>query len=79
MFESEYMPALEEFVRIESLSPIFDPDWQNNKNLEKQCAHLEKFVQSQNLSGVTMHVLKEEGRTPFLIVKVEAFKQSDPK
>ena len=27
MFETEYMPALQEFVRIESLSPIFDPDW----------------------------------------------------
>jgi len=44
-YEKTYLPALEEFVRIESLSPIFDPEWEQNKNLDKQCAHLVKFVE----------------------------------
>ena len=76
MFETTYMPALEEFVRIESLSPIFDPEWDTNKNLDKQCAHLVKFVEGQQVQGVKLHVLREEGRTPFLIVKVDAFNTS---
>jgi hypothetical protein len=26
-FESDYIPAISEFVRIPSLNPIFDPEW----------------------------------------------------
>ena len=46
-FESDYIPAISEFVKIPSLNPIFDPEWQTNKSLEKQCIHLVNFVNSQ--------------------------------
>ena len=36
-FDGEYLEAIKEFVRIESLSPIFDPEWETNGNLMKQC------------------------------------------
>ena len=72
-FYTDYLEGIKEFVRIPSLSPIFDPEWETNKNLDKQCQHLVNFVNSQELQGVTMHTLREEGRTPFLIVKVEKF------
>jgi len=39
-FNTEYLEALKEFVRIPSLSPLFDPEWETNGNLMKQCQHL---------------------------------------
>jgi hypothetical protein len=36
-FYSDYLEGLKEFVRIPSLAPIFDPDWETNKYLDKQC------------------------------------------
>jgi acetylornithine deacetylase/succinyl-diaminopimelate desuccinylase-like protein len=60
-----------EFVRIPSLSPLYDPDWQTNGNLFKQCDHLKAFVEGQTLRGCTITTLRDAGRTPFLIVNVE--------
>lgn len=60
-----------EFVRIPSLSPLYDPEWKNNGNLFKQCDHLKSFVENQKLKGCSITTLKDEGRTPFLIVNVE--------
>jgi hypothetical protein len=73
IFYGEYLEAIKEFVRIPSLNPIFDPEWQQNKSLDKQCEHLVNFVKSQGLQGVDIKVLNEENRTPFLIVKVDKF------
>ena len=72
-YETEFMPAIKQFVRIPSLSPPYDENWQKNKALIKQCNHLQSFVMEQELAGCEVIVLKEPGRTPFLIVKVAAF------
>ena len=45
-FDTDYLEAIKEFVRIPSLSPIFDPEWETNKALDKQCEHLVNFVKS---------------------------------
>ena len=45
-FYTDYLEGIKEFVRIPSLSPIFDAEWQTNKNLDKQCEHLVNFVKS---------------------------------
>jgi hypothetical protein len=34
-FYAEYLEGLKEFVRIPSLSPIFDDKWKENRNLFK--------------------------------------------
>ena len=78
-FETDYLEGIKEFIRIPSLSPLFDPEWETNKSLDKQCEHLQKFVRDQDLQGCTMHVLRDEGRTPFLIVKVAAFGDTQSK
>jgi len=45
-FYSEYIENLKEFVKIPSLNPIFDPEWETNKSLDKACELLVKFVES---------------------------------
>lgn len=74
-FYAEYLEALREFVRIPSLSPAFDSEWQTNGALYKACDHMVEFAKSQDIKGVTITALKDEGKSPFLIVDVAA---SDP-
>jgi hypothetical protein len=45
-FYTSYLEGLKEFIRIPSLSPIFDPDWKTNRNLFKQCTHLINWAKS---------------------------------
>ena len=39
-FEESILPALQEFVRIDNLSPDFDPEWEQNGKAEKAGFHL---------------------------------------
>ena len=71
-FYKEYLDGLKEFIRIPSLSPLYDPEWQTNKNLEKAIDHMISFGKAQDLQGATFTRLVDEGRSPFLIVDVAA-------
>mmetsp|Transcript_1951 Transcript_1951/g.1412 ORF Transcript_1951/g.1412 Transcript_1951/m.1412 type:complete len:250 (+) Transcript_1951:16-765(+) len=73
VFYTEYLDALKEAVRIPSLSPAYDPEWQQNKNLMKQADHMKAFFEKAALQGASMTVLQDEGRSPFLIVNIEPF------
>lgn len=71
-FYAEYLEGLKEFVRIPSLSPLFDPEWETNRNLFRQMDHLVQFTRAQNVDGITIKPLEEPGRSPFLIIDVAA-------
>ena len=45
-FYTDFIEGIKEFVRIPSLNPLFDPQWEINKSLDKQCQHLVNFVKS---------------------------------
>ena len=38
-FDESILPALEEFVRIDNLSPDYDPEWETNGKAEKAGMH----------------------------------------
>lgn len=59
-------------MRIPSLSPLFDEEWQTNRNLFKQMDHLVNFTRAQNVEGIEIKPLEEPGRSPFLIVDIAA-------
>ena len=65
----KFLPV--EFVRIPSLSPLFDPNWQTNRELFRQMEHLVQFTRAQNVQGIKIKPLEEPGRSPFLIIEVE--------
>ncbi len=62
-----------EFIRIPSLAPLFDEHWQTNGHLYRQCDHLVQFTKDQNIQGAKITALKDEGKSPFLIVNVDPF------
>jgi len=45
-FYAEYLDGLKEFVRIPSLSSVFDPEWKTNRNLFRQMDHLVQFTRA---------------------------------
>jgi len=71
-FYAEYLEGLKEFVRIPSLAPLFDDQWKENRALFKQMAHLKQFAEARGIKGMVIKDIEDEGRSPFLIVDVEA-------
>ena len=56
------IPTLVEFVRIPSLSPDYDPNWETNGLLLEAMNLMIKYVDSLSIKGFTHEVLKEPGK-----------------
>lgn len=60
------IPALMEFIRIPSLSTLFDPEWEKNGYMERAQEILLQYVDSLQIQGLSYEILKEPGM-PWLV------------
>ena len=70
-FESNILPGLEEFVRIDNLSPDFDPEWETNGKAEKAGMHLINWAKAQGVKGLKAELYKEPGKTHMVLIEIE--------
>lgn len=67
------VPALCDFIRVPSQSPIFDPEWETNGLLDRSIEVLVNWVRAQNIDGATVEVLRPSASiTPVIWVEVDA-------
>jgi acetylornithine deacetylase/succinyl-diaminopimelate desuccinylase-like protein len=71
-FEEEALPALGDFTRIPSLSPAFDPNWQEHGHIARAAELLRAWCVSRSVPGAVVEVIEIPGRTPVLFVEVPA-------
>ena len=69
-FEESILPALQDFVRIDNLSPDFDPEWEQNGKAEKAGFHLVNWALAQGVKGMKAELIKEKGRTPLVFIEI---------
>ena len=66
------LPSLMDFVRIPNVSPSFDEAWDTN-GLQTQAFDLvTAWAKAQDLENCKIELLKDAGRTPLLILEIEA-------
>jgi acetylornithine deacetylase/succinyl-diaminopimelate desuccinylase-like protein len=71
-WDRSIIPALEDFIKIPNQSPLFDPEWMTNGLQEQAVDHIVRWIREQNVPGLTLEVVKHEGRTPLVLIEVEA-------
>ncbi len=71
-FESDALDTLLEYGRIPCLSPAFDAEWQNDGHLDRAVALLEGWARERQFANSSVAVHRLPGRTPVLVVTVEA-------
>ena len=69
-FEENILPGLKDFVRIDNLSPDFDPEWENNGKAEKAGFHLVNWAINQGVKGIKGELIKEKGKTPLVFIEI---------
>ncbi len=69
-WDDSIIPALSEYIRIPNKSPHFDPDWAAHGHMEKAVALLEAWCREQPIDGMTVEVVRIEGRTPVLFIDI---------
>ncbi len=75
MWDESIIPEISEYIRIPNKSPHFDPDWEQHGHMEKAVQMLEAWCKTQPIEGMTVEIVRIEGRTPVLFIDIPG--QSD--
>ena len=77
-WDRSIVPTLTDYIRIPCQSPDFDPDWATNGLLEEAMDVLVAWAKAQHLQGAVFELHRDEGMTPFLVIRVAAFDGAAP-
>jgi acetylornithine deacetylase/succinyl-diaminopimelate desuccinylase-like protein len=71
LWEESIIPSLSDFIKIEALSPSFEPNWKKKGELDATIDLFTKWLVEQELEGMEYKVHRIGERTPVLLVTVE--------
>ena len=71
-WDEQIVPALTDYIGVPAKSPMFDADWQRNGYIDRVVRDAAAWVESRKLAGLTLEVIRLEGRTPVIYFEVPA-------
>jgi acetylornithine deacetylase/succinyl-diaminopimelate desuccinylase-like protein len=73
-WDERIVPALTDYIAVPSKSPMFDADWAANGLLERVVRDAAQWVESRKVPGLTLEIVRIEGRTPVIFFEIPATK-----
>lgn len=70
MWDDSIIPELCEYIKVPNKSPMFDPDWEAHGHMEKAVTMFEQWCKNQPIKGMSIDVIRLEGRTPILFMDI---------
>ena len=77
LWDDDIVPQLIDYIRIPNKSPMFDADWASHGYMDDAVKLMETWARAQPLAGMTLEVVRLEGRTPLIFIEVPAAMASD--
>ena len=71
-WDEEIVPAVTNYIAIPAKSPMFDADWAANGHIERVITDAARWVESKQVAGLKLEVVRIEGRTPVIFFEVPA-------
>ncbi len=69
-WDIEIVPTISEYIKIPNKSPAFDPHWEKNGHMGRVIDLVSGWIQTHKPDNSSLHVLKEPGRTPLLLLDI---------
>lgn len=70
IWDDEIVTQLTDYIRIPNKSPMFDKDWVAHGYMEEAVRLMEAWCLSKQVPGMTVEVVRLEGRTPLLLLDI---------
>jgi acetylornithine deacetylase/succinyl-diaminopimelate desuccinylase-like protein len=70
LWDESIIPELSAYIRIPNKSPLFDPLWSEHGHMDRAVELMEQWCRSHSVPGMTVDVMRLDGRTPLLFVEV---------
>ena len=71
-WDADILRQLTEYIGIPAKSPTFDSDWQQHGYIDTVMRNAAAWVEAQKVEGLTLEVVRLEGRTPVLFFEIPA-------
>ena len=71
-WDERIVPALVDYIAVPAKSPMFDADWARHGYLERVVRDAAAWVEGRKLPGLTLDVVRLEGRTPLIFFELPA-------
>jgi len=72
------VPELVEYIKIPNKSPHFDASWAENGYMEAAVQQITTWCKAQNVKGMSLEIVRLEGRTPLIFMEIAARGDADP-
>ncbi len=72
LWAADAVPSLEAYIRIPNQSPAFDPDWAAGGLIHEACRHVADWCRLHGPEGLTVEIVELDGRTPLLLMEIDA-------
>ncbi len=70
LWDEQIVPQLVEYIRIPNKSPMFDAQWAEHGYMDQAVTLMENWAKGQPIPGMTIEVVRLEGRTPLIFIEV---------
>jgi acetylornithine deacetylase/succinyl-diaminopimelate desuccinylase-like protein len=70
LWDSQIVPQLVEYIKIPNKSPMFDAQWAEHGYMDQAVAQLSAWARAQAIPGMTLEVVRLQGRTPLIFIEV---------
>ena len=77
-WDDDIVGQLTDYISIPAKSPMFDANWEKNGFIDTVMWNAATWVASQKVEGLTLEVIRLEGRTPVLFFEVPASNGASP-
>jgi len=71
-WDERIVPALVDYIAVPAKSPMFDADWARHGHLDRVVRDAAAWVEARKLPGLTLEVVRLEGRTPLIFFELPA-------
>ena len=73
-WDGDIVKQITDYITIPAKSPSFDADWAGHGHIETVLRNAAAWVEAQKVQGLTLEIVRLEGRTPVLFFEVPATK-----
>ncbi|MFM1908521.1 MAG: hypothetical protein RLZZ591_2198 [Pseudomonadota bacterium] len=71
-WDEDIVHQLTDYIRIPAKSPMFDAEWSQHGYIDTVIRNAAQWVEAQKVEGLTLDILRLEGRTPVLFFEIPA-------
>jgi acetylornithine deacetylase/succinyl-diaminopimelate desuccinylase-like protein len=71
-WDNDIVQQLSDYIAIPAKSPMFDSDWAQHGFIDTVVRNAASWVEAQKVEGLTLEIVRLEGRTPLLFFEIPA-------